>query len=94
MSAPPSPPAYAAVPAPAAVPVAPPPATGKGYVPQAAREAQKGYDYVHDLAKKPYFFTYVVGTLLGLTLISALLHKASRRKRRGTPLTLPHSVGF
>lgn len=66
-----------------------------GYVPMAAVEAQKGYDYVREQARtKPYFFTTIVAVLLGLTILSALMHKASRRKRRGTPLTLPHSAGF
>jgi len=66
-----------------------------GYVPWAAAEVQKGYDEVREQARtKPYFFTTVAGVLLALTVLSAWMHKAVRGKRKGTPLTLPHSAGF
>jgi hypothetical protein len=67
-----------------------------GYVRQGAVAVQRGYDSLHEQAHtRQYFFTYVVGALLALTLLSAVLHRAARGKRKGMPLTLPHSTaGF
>jgi hypothetical protein len=63
-----------------------------GYTYKGAAYAQEYYDIVRNMMMKDYLLSYVFAGMLGLTLVSAVLHRTARGKRKSKPLALASSV--